>query len=38
LKRKRESFPLFVSRRYCIHARTFLGIPDRSEFQPYNLS
>jgi hypothetical protein len=26
---KRKRFPLFVPRRYCVQARTFLGAPDR---------
>ena len=32
LKRERERFPLFVPVRYCVPARTFISVPDRSPF------
>jgi hypothetical protein len=32
LKRERERFPLFVPIRYCVMARTFPGVPNRSPF------
>ena len=37
LRRERESFPLFVSRRYSVPSRTFLGVPDRSALQTFTV-
>jgi hypothetical protein len=38
LKREREHFPLFVLRRYCVTALTFLGVPDHSALQTFTVS
>jgi hypothetical protein len=32
LMRERDRFRLFVSKRYCVPTRSFLGVPDRSPF------
>jgi hypothetical protein len=38
LNRERESFPLFVPRRYCIPGRAFQGVSDRSALQPFSVT